>query len=213
MTMLSNFTRSFLIAALLIGGAAHADVLLPTDPTQVGRLSRNAVPQTWAMDELFPGVINTGINYHYRTYAFNVGLSNYLQISIDSVSANTFFSGYQTSYASTNIAQNWLGDGGGSGNYQFDADPINLVDPRFFNVVAAANSIFLLVVNETTPNAGFDQPFSFLVEGFSTTDYQNPVTLLPIVVAVIPEPSTIALLLAPLALVVVRKRRKAVATG
>ncbi len=207
--------RTLLIAALLASGSAFADALTLSDPIQLGRLSRNGIPQDWSGTEAYPGVINTTTPYHYRTYFYNVGLTPYIQISIDSISALTFFSAYQTFYNPTNLAQQWLGDPGGSGNYNFDNVPANEVDPRFFQVTAAANSTLVLVVNESTTNGGIGQPFNLLVEGFSDTEYDDETVLAAVPAASrIPEPSTM-LLLAPLALVVGLKsrRRRAVAVA
>src|SRR5438128_1300263 len=117
--------------------AAQAGVLLDvtsalqlSDPTQLGRLSRNGIIQDWAGSEPFPGIINGSTSYHYAAYLVNVGLSNFIQIDFDSTSANTFVSAYQTSYSPPDLTTNWLGDGGASGNF-FGTDP------RFFNVIAA----------------------------------------------------------------------------
>ena len=61
----SSFMFALLGSLVLSGGLAHGAVLytntvslLSTDPTQLGRLSRNGVPQDWSGQEPFPGVIN-----------------------------------------------------------------------------------------------------------------------------------------------------------
>jgi hypothetical protein len=37
------------------------------DPMQLGRLSRNGIPQDWVGAEPFPGIINATTPYHYAT--------------------------------------------------------------------------------------------------------------------------------------------------
>jgi hypothetical protein len=104
------------------------------DPTQLGRLSRNAIPQDWASDEAFPGVINTTTSYRYVTYLVNVGMTPFVQVLFDSLSLNTFVSAYDTTYDTTYVPNSaglpnlgfdthWLGDAGFSGN-AFGTDPV-----------------------------------------------------------------------------------------
>ena len=209
MKLFSALTRAALIASVLIGASAQSAALVASDPTQFGRLSRNGIPQDWSLGEPFPGVVNPTIQYHYHVYAYNVGLNPFVQFSIDSTSAFTFFSAYQTVYSPTNLSYAWLGDAGGSGNFNFDNVPANLVDPRFFQVVAGINTTVLLVVNESTPNAGIGQPFNVLVEAFPDSSFNfDPVVLLP-TANPIPEPSTLLLLgLAPVALLARRRSRR-----
>ena len=166
---------------------SFTDFLLSTSPTQTGRLSRNAVPQDWANDEVFPGVINTTINYHYQTYSLNVGNTPFIQIEVDSLSTNTFISAYDTAYAPTSLAPNfgldtnWLGDAGTSGNY-FGTDPI------FFQVVVPAFDNLIIVVNQTatgTAGLGSANPFAITVEGFIDSEFTDP--------SPVPEPTGIVL--------------------
>ena len=197
-----------LLLSLTLAGAAHAgtiftttDSLAATDPIQFGRLSRNSIAQDWSGTETYPGIINPTVQYHYRTYLINVGLTPYIQISIDTTAATTFFSAYQTAYnpsTPASFAIGWLGDAGASGNFDFGGGGF---DTRFFQVVAQLNSQLVLVVNESATNGGLNFPFTILVEGFTDTAFGEPS------VTAVPEPSTIALLLAPLALFAVRRRK------
>ncbi|MEO8753105.1 MAG: Ig-like domain repeat protein [Casimicrobiaceae bacterium] len=180
MKMISALARMFVLAVSLAATATYADVLLDVsgalvagNPTQLGRLSRNALQQDWAGSESFPGVINPASTYHYTTYTVNVGATPYLQIEFDSTSANTFVSAYLTSYAPNSAGApnygfdtNWLGDAGRSGSF-FGTDPV------FLNVVAPMSSVLVIVVAETTPNAGLGAPYNLLVEGFTDTSFTN----------------------------------------
>jgi hypothetical protein len=167
---------------------AHADLLTTftasisaSDPTQLGRISRNGIPSDWSSVKVFPGIINPTTTYNYHTYTVNSGLTPYIFITMDSVPANTFASAYFPSYNPTNTGVNhnmdvnYIGDAGSSGNY-FGTDPIS------FEVYVPKHSDFLIVVN-TSSNAGIGQPFTITVQGF-LDDQFTPT----------PEPSSLALL-------------------
>ena len=198
---------------VLSGGLAQAAVLYSntlsiqsTDLTQLGRLSRNGIPQDWSGQEPFPGVINTTTSYHYVAVSILVpNWLSFLQITVDSNNANIFAAMYDTSYNPNPISPNrgldvnWLGDAGASGNF-FGTDP------RFFQVVdatAASSSGFgtaILVLGETTTNGGLNSPVNLLVEGFTDTDFNE-----------VPEPVTSTLLGAGLLVLAVRHRRRGLA--
>ncbi len=184
--------------------SAFTGSLTASDPTQLGRLSRNGVPQDWSGGEAYPGVINTGVSYYYHTYvisAASLALTPFVQISIfDELNLkNTFVSAYAGSYNPNNKAANWLGDAGTSGNY-FDIDPIS------FQVILAANTDLVLLVNSTTSGGGLNQPLDILVEGFIDTEFDDPAPT-----PAVPEPSSLLLLGSGMVGVVgaVRRRLKA----
>jgi PEP-CTERM motif len=171
-----------LLGTLLLASVAQADLLTTfttsiaaNDPTQLGRISRNGIPSDWSSVKAFPGVINPTTTYNYHTYTINSGVTPYIFITMDSVAANTFASAYMPSYDPTNLALNYIGDAGSSGNY-FGIDPIS------FEVYVPARTEFLIVVN-TSSNAGIGQPFTITVQGF-IDDQFTPT----------PEPSSILLL-------------------
>jgi len=193
-----NRALTLLGTLALSSGLAQAAVLytgtislISTDPTQLGRLSRNGIPQDWSGQEPFPGVLNLTTSYHYETISVLVpNWLSYLQITIDSNNANILASAYDTSYtpdplaANRGLDVNWLGDAGGSGNF-FGTSP------RFFQVIdqTAANSstgfgTALVVLDETTnTGTGLNSPVDVLVEGFSDANFNE-----------IPEPVTFLLL-------------------
>jgi len=205
---------ALLLSLAVSGGLAKADVLftgdvsiLSTDPTQMGRLSRNGIPQDWSFQEAFPGTINSTTSYHYETISVLVpNWLSFLQITIDSNNANIFASVYDTSYNPDSGAPNggldinYLGDAGASGNF-FGTDP------RFFQVVdqTAADSptgfgTAIVVLNETVTNGGLNSPVNVLVEGFSDTSYDE--------ISPVPEPVHSGLLLAGILAVAVACRRR-----
>jgi hypothetical protein len=166
---------SSLVSATTI--TTFTGTVLSTDPTQLGRLSRNAIPQDWSGGEAYPGVINTGVSYHYSVYdipaalfSFDSGdFAGYVQIDVDYPSGNTFVSAYANSYDPSNKQTNWLGDTGFSGN-PFPGSP------NFFQVLLNPGQDLILVINETTGAAGIglgDQ-LGITVEGFTDSMYTDP---------------------------------------
>ena len=194
---------------LLVAGSARAAAILDvtgavgiSDPVQNGRLSRNAIAQDWSGGEPFPGVINTTTAYHYLTFLVNVGITPFIQINFDSLSANTFVSAYDTSYAPDSAGSpnfgfdtNWLGDPGSSGNF-FGTDP------QFFQVIVPQNHNLVIVVNNTAAaNVGVGDPFHLIVEGFIDTEFTDPPVNSPV-----PEPASLLLSGGGLALVALKRR-------
>lgn len=196
-----------LLASVLTAPAAQAITvsLSASDPTQLGRLSRNGVPQDFAGDEVFPGVINPTTPYHYHAYSLNVGDTPFVDIFIDSLSATVFYSAYQSSYHPNDLSINWLGDAGSSGN-DFGTDPL------FFDVVAGIGSTLILLVNESTTNGGLNMPPTGLfITGFTDSSFDGLVDLTGLLqpfALVIPEPSTLALLVVPFVALGFGSRRK-----
>lgn len=205
-------SRVLPVAATLVlaCGAASATVLTTfdafvsaSDPTQQGRISRNGIVQDWAGSEPFGGLINVGISYHYHVYDIDLTAlegttyGGYVQISFDSVSANTFLAAYLDSYdpsSEASMEATWLGDSGGSGNY-FG------VDPRYFQVFVPEHAHLLLVLNDTSAaGAGLNQHGTIMIEAFQDINYTD-----------LPEPGSLALCLGALAGVGTLRRRKVAA--
>jgi PEP-CTERM motif len=187
MRPLSTICKAFVLLLLAAGTARAVPILDVTsslslsDPTQMGRLSRNGVPQDWVGSEPFPGVINASTAYHYTTFSVNVGITPFIQIEFDANFPNTFVSAYLESYDPTSeatIATTWLGDAGFSG-------PLFGFDSVFFQVFVPANQNLVVVVNNTN-SLGIGDPFRVLVEGFIDTQYTDPA-------APVPEPDTLLL--------------------
>jgi hypothetical protein len=207
MKTMSALARVLILGLSLATASAQALVLFDTsgslsanDPTQLGRLSRNGILQDWAGSEPYPGILNPDTAYHYVTYLINVGITPFVQISMDSNSTNTFVSAYQSSYnpdstdpINRGLDDNWLGDAGTSGNF--------FGQPLFFQVTAQVNSWIAVVVNQTGSGAsGLSDPFNLLVEGFIDTEYSDP--------AQVPEPATLLLSLVGLGLVARQRMSK-----
>jgi hypothetical protein len=198
---------------LMCGRAEATPIYLDTmtitgaDPTQLGRLSRSGVPSDWSAPKAFPGVINTTTSYHYTTLDLDLdaleapnSYGAYIQIDFDSPFTTTFLSAYLDSYSPLNLATNYLGDIGQSGN-------LISGDPAFFQVVVPSTHHLVLVLNETTTNGGLNLPGGLLVEAFTDTNYtdlspaSNPV----------PEPATWQLLMSGMAILTGRRFRRGAA--
>ncbi len=203
MKPLRVLTHLLVLFTALACAAAQADVITTSitsaDRIQQGRLSRNGIPQDFAADEPFPSAINLTTSYRYATFFVNVGSTPYVSISIDTPDGNEFGSVYQTSYAPNGtiagFQNHWLGDAGGS-NFTFDNfNPFS--DSSYMDVVAALNSTIVIVVNTTAAAfGGVGSLFTLSVQGSSDADFTN---LRDLAISRIPEPSTIVLLIAPLA--------------
>lgn len=192
--------RSLLLAAIcmsgLIASTAFAEPIdfftgtVGTAHTQLGRLSRNGVAQTWLHTEATPITFNPTTTYYYTTYTYTTSTftgAPYVDISVyDENSAGNFFvSAYSGAYDSTNLQKNFLGDEGASGNIQFAPPPFP-GDARFFDVILPANSDLILVVNSTgTGTLGTASPYDIAINAYADTNFDEPVP-----VAVTPEPST-----------------------
>ena len=172
------------LGSLLLASVAQADLLTTftgsissTDPTQLGRISRNSVPQTWADNEPYPGFINTSTTYWYHTYAVNVGATPFVEVTVDSIYTTTFLAAYLDSYDPTNPSATWLGDPGTSGNF-WGTNPLS------FQVYVPLHHQLILVANNTAVRGGgLNTPYTVIVQGFLDTQYTPT-----------PEPSSLLLL-------------------
>ena len=211
------------LALVALGGpAASASDLLPFEttsitaasPTQLGRISRNGVQQTWDPaddgETAYPGAINTTTAYNYTTFTFTpaqIGNGQFVQIDISETGAADLFASAWTSYAGTSSVTSgtgWLGDAGQSEDYAFTSIPPTPQDSRFFDVTVPVGDSLTVVVN-TSAATGIGESFGIEVEDFSTTSYANATP------GAVPEPSTWAMLGASAlgGLAVFRRRKQA----
>lgn len=184
----SLFSSAVIVFALIPAGAHASDIvfnatLTASSPTQLGRLVRNAVQQTWTGAEPYPGINNATTRFSYQTYTFAGSLftgANYLEISaFDTLNTNSvFISAYAGTYNPASIASGWLGDEGSSGNY-FGVDPI------YFDVFLPFGQNLTIVANSSAA-AGLNDPINIVISSYGTTAYGDAIPT--------PEPSGLALL-------------------
>jgi hypothetical protein len=179
-----------LLFALAISPMASAFTIFDTtssvstsDPTQQGRLSRNnAVGQDWGLDEAFPGIVNTGVTYHYHTYTIpsaSIQPGRFVQIILDDLGpsqGNIFVSAYQNFYApNSGVAPlfgfdaNWLGDNGFSGNFFGGSDTVS-----FQVQVPAGADLVLVVTNTGGGNVGTGEPFRLIAQAYTDPAFTSP---------------------------------------
>ncbi len=162
---------------------AFTGALSATDNSQLGRITRARYPSTWDAPNGYPGTTAPTTSFLYTTYTY--GASSFINVPYVSVSffdendtAVTFISAYAGSYDPTNLAKNYLGDEGSSGNF-FGTDA------SAFQVILPYNTALVLVVNSSDPSA-VGQPYDVAIQAYADTSYDDP--------APVPEPSTFALL-------------------
>ena len=200
-----QFSKLLLPIVVALAPLANATVIYTVtdqldagDPTQLGRLFRDGAQSDWSVAKPFPGGSAPTDTFNYFAYPVNVGLGNYLQISVDwGTGVNGFASAYQTAYNSASLSTNYLGDIGGSGDV--------FTNPGFFQVIAAQNSTVYIVINNAAISpTGLGEQYSIMVESFTDVDYTDPVA--------VPEPQTISLMsfgLGSIAFAAWRRRKSA----
>lgn len=194
-----------LLAILAAQGTTLLDItsaLDPTDPTQLGRISRNGVLSDWSEAKPFPGIVNATTSYCYHAYTVPIGTERYIEITFNdfSLPAFDFISAYADSYnPAAGLDVNYLGDDGATEN--FFGDPFGA---RFFQVfVPASVTNLVLVVNDSSLiGQGVGAPFEVVANSYLDTNYNS-----------VPEPSTAAFFLSGgllLSLIAVFRRRSTV---
>jgi hypothetical protein len=202
-----SFILGLIVACSLAPPAYAVDVtsgsisLSTSDNVQLGRLSRNGVPQDFASDEAYPGEVNPTVSYAYKTlpvaFAANASQDVYYDITFDDADTDLFASAYLNSYDPANKALNWIGDAGTSGNY-FG------VDALFYDVVVPKGNSLLLVFNGTIPGLAPTSTANYFVQAFSDSEYnENFATA-----SAVPETTTWVMMLAGFGLIGFAVRRR-----
>ncbi len=181
----SLFVSTACLAAALASAAQAESIASFTtqfttaSSTESGRPSRSGTPQDWTGIEKYTGTIAG--TYFYQTYTFNSSLfagAPYVDVNTyDPTNGSSYFIvAYADSYNLANRGQNWLGDPGFSGNYQY-------FDGGDFQVVLPTGSNLVLVVNSTINGVLPTYPFNVNVDAYGDTLFGPPQ-------AVTPEPSS-----------------------
>lgn len=179
--------------------------LSSTDPFTTGqRLFRTGNPTFWGDPIVFPGLTGVAGNRAYDLFTFAIPYATpiFWQISVDfpNVPDYSFVSAYRNSFDPGNLATNYIGDIGNSGN--------NFGFPRSFQVITDPGEALVVFVHRIAVNLAGDfedLPYGLLVEAFDNQFYDDLVRS-----EAIPEPATMSLLGgALLALALAAKRRQA----
>lgn len=196
------FTRVAALAAVTLSGLAVASTaraqaainfiangsITTADPVENGRLYRDANPSVFTINKPYPGLSGSSSSlYHYDTYSFTntnaFAEAVFITLSTTStVNYDVFSEAYLTYFNPTDISVNYRGDAGVS--------PL-AASPSPYSITVPANTTFVVIVNELSPNAG-------------SAGYTLSVS------TAVPEPSTWALLglsVAGTGVVVLRRRR------
>lgn len=193
--------RLLIAAALLFVGAGidtasatpiaafTGQTITTSSRTELGRLSRNNVPQTWTRQEQYPGVVNPTTTYYYNTYVLNYANfvpNNYVEISFTDTAGNgaVFISAYANSFDPTNKQTNWLGDLG------YNSIAYGTADSLTFQVNLNYQTNLVLVVNTTgtgtAASSGLNNPFDIYVNAYTDSMYDDT----DVTGHITPEPST-----------------------
>jgi tetrahydromethanopterin S-methyltransferase subunit E len=141
-----------------------------TDPTQLGRISRNGTAAVWSAAKAFPGVISSGVPYHYQSFtvpAAAVALAPYLQITLVDPDAAVLVAAYDNAYTpGVSLSTNYAGDAGSTSQFG---------NPTFLQVTVPAGHDLVVVVSDVlSGNGGIGRPFRVMVEGFLDTQFTEP---------------------------------------
>ena len=175
---------SQLPAAVITSGTVTLD---DTDLTQVGRLFRNAVPSVWGTAKAFPGITSAASTFNYELVPFNTSGFNQIQITYgfnSGAAANIFGVAYNGSFTASNLALNYLGDGGSSVT-------LGQPGPIIFQLDTGTNQNIVLAFSTTAATSY--GTVNYTVEGFNGG---------------VPEPATLGSVGAALALLAFLRRRR-----
>jgi hypothetical protein len=109
---------------------------------QTNRLNRNGVVSSCGVQKAFPTTITTAATRTFDSYTFTACRASCVTpVLTSSNAANIFESAYAGGFTPANIATNYAGDAGSSGN------------PQSFGISAAAGTAYTIVVNDVPGTA------------------------------------------------------------
>lgn len=116
--------------------------IMSTDPTQNGRIFRDAIPSVCATTKAWPGILSVGANIHHKTYSVkNISASpQCMTFTINNAdAAQVMLTAYNTTFNPADISQNYMGDTGSSSAASVATT---------MNIVVPANTTVILVTSE-----------------------------------------------------------------
>ena len=105
-----------------------------TEAIESQRLFRSNTPSTFAAPKAFPGTFNEADRFQTFTFANPLAVNSVFTVNVTAPDYNTFYSVYDSFFNPANLAQNYLGDAGVSGN-------------TAFSILATPNENLILVLN------------------------------------------------------------------
>ena len=134
-----------------------------TESTEAQRLLRNFTPSTFAAPKAFPGTFNEADRFQTFSFTNALAVNTSFTVTVTAPDYNTFYSVYDSSFDPTNLALNYLGDGGVSG-------------PTTFSILATPNENLVLVLNtvggvNTNPTSTFTAGFAPVPEASTTVSF------------------------------------------
>ncbi len=181
--MLRAMKLSVLVLAMFVNPVVSSAAMLGpfagswdgTEPTQLGRIFRDATPSDGNAPKPFPGGFNAGSTFSYELFQFyNNGPADVVTIDATVSSVDTHFAAFSGTFYDTTFVNNgptYLGDIGSSVS-------------QSFSILAPVNSPFFVIAMTTASEDPLGQTFSFTVEG-------DNVSLSP--PSSVPEPGTMTL--------------------
>ena len=206
---MKTMVRAALLGAVMIAAPAQAVVVVSgtgelssSDPTQVGRVFRDAIPSTWDDPKAFPGTLGGTFVYDLinATISFNATQDIYYEIFFSTTNTTVsqpFAVAYEDSFNPLDISQNYIGDSGSSAD-------VTGVEASFQVMVSAGGS--LLVNFSEVSNGSLPTLYNYRIEAFS--DANRGEDFGP--TGVVPEPASWAMMIAGFGLVggAMRRRRE-----
>jgi len=141
--------------------------------TQTGRINRFAPPSVCGTQKAYPGLQTATGTRRFQTFSFqtcNNPVPACVTINLSNPAVNLFAVAYLGSYNPANLAQNYLGDSGTSGNG---------LQANFNVTLPPGVQTLVVVVHEVNPGAGTGSNYSLTVDGCISAAGSCPVRNLP----------------------------------
>ncbi len=180
------------LVGVLAAPLASASVILTgtytwtgTELGEANRLFRSGIESTFLAPKTYPGNVSTPSGGYTIVGVLGFGSEAWLDVTISTTTpcCQSFVAAYLDSYDPTNLATNYLGDGGNS--------PTPTTPDHFQVIVPGGHSLVLVGQTVTSLSAATGTNFSFSVDQ-------------------VPEPATITLAAAGLLLLLLGARRRRV---
>ena len=157
-----------------------------TDATQNGRLYRDGIPSACGTAKAYPGILNSGTNYHYKTYSFQNTSASSECVTITFTNADpddnqVLLTAYNTTFNPADLSQNYMGDTGYSSS-------TSTIVSMAINVPAGATVV--LITSEVTLNSVFGADYTINISSANCAAILKTVENPKDAVSVYPNPTS-----------------------